>query len=125
VQPQWENTSPIYRQMRDHLVAMILEGTLREGDPLPSVRHVAIEYHINPITVLKSYQQLVDDGLLEKRRGKGMFVCIGAKAALLAEERSKFLSTVWPRICAACTRMGIDMNDLPKPPAGDADPKHR
>jgi GntR family transcriptional regulator len=123
VEPQWESNAPIYRQMRDRFVAMILDGTLREGDPLPSVRHVAGEFRINPLTVLKSYQQLVDDGLLEKRRGKGMFVCAGAKAALLSDERNRFLSREWPRICAACARMGIDIDELPKtaPPATDRD----
>jgi GntR family transcriptional regulator len=122
VEPQWENNAPIYRQMRDRLVAMILDGTLREGDPLPSVRHVAAEFRINPLTVLKSYQQLVDDGLLEKRRGKGMYVCDGAKAALLTEERARFMSQIWPRICASCVRLGIDINELPKQPAAESRP---
>jgi GntR family transcriptional regulator len=113
VEPQWESNAPIYRQMRDRLVAMILDCTLREGDPLPSVRNVAAEFRINPLTVLKSYQQLVDDGLIEKRRGKGMYVCVGAKNTLLADERARFLSHDWPRVCASCARLGIDINQLP------------
>ena len=72
--PQWDDSQPIYRQLRDRVVAMILEGALKEGDPLPSVRSVAAEYQINPLTVLKGYQSLVDEGLVEKRRGLGMFV---------------------------------------------------
>jgi GntR family transcriptional regulator len=114
VEPQWEKSSPIYRQMRERFVAMILDGKLREGDQLPSVRDVAIRYHINPLTVLKAVQQLVDDRLIEKRRGKGLFVCIGAKAALLADERNRFLSQEWPRVCASCQRLGIDIDELPK-----------
>jgi GntR family transcriptional regulator len=113
VEPLWDNNAPIYRQMRDRLIAMILEGKLREGDSLPSVRNVAAHYHINPLTVLKSFQQLVDDGLVEKRRGKGMFVCTGAKAALLTDQRAHFLSQEWPRICASCARLGIDIHELP------------
>jgi len=114
VEHQWQDNAPIYCQMRDRLIAMILEGRLCEGDPMPSVRDVAARYHINPITVLKSYQKLVDDGLLERRRGRGMFICTGAKATLLAGERARFLSQEWPRICASCARLGIDIHELPK-----------
>jgi GntR family transcriptional regulator len=113
VEPQWESSTPIYRQMRDRLVVMILEGKIREGDPLPSVREIAARYGINPLTVLKSCQQLVVERLIEKRRGKGMFVCVGAKDALLTEERSRFLSQEWPRVCASCARLGIDIHQLP------------
>ena len=77
--PQWDNSLPIYRQLRDRVVAMILEGVLKEGDPLPSVRNVAAEFRLNPLTVLKGYQQLVDEQLVEKRRGRGMFVSNGAR----------------------------------------------
>ena len=79
--PQWDDSQPIYRQLRDRVVAMILEGVLKEGDPLPSVRAVAAEFRLNPLTVLKGYQQLVDEQLVEKRRGRGMFVNTGLGAA--------------------------------------------
>jgi GntR family transcriptional regulator len=117
MEPQWENNAPIYRQLRDRLVAMILEGELREGDPLPSVRNVAAEFRINPLTVLKSYQQLVDDQLVEKRRGRGMYVSPGAKLALLTEERARFLSQEWPRIRACIARLNINFDELQKLPA--------
>ena len=89
--PQWDDSVPIYRQLRDRVVAMILEGALKEGDPLPSVRSVAAEFRLNPLTVLKGYQQLVDEQLVEKRRGLGMFVSLGARNALMKDERQRFL----------------------------------
>src|SRR5204862_4789049 len=95
---EWNDNQPIYRQLRDRMVAMILDGALKEGDPLPSVRNVAAEYRVNPLTVLKSYQELVDEGLVEARRGLGMFVVDGAHHLLLEGEREKFLSQEWPRI---------------------------
>src|SRR5216110_2657689 len=98
MEPQWDDSAPIYRQLRDRVVAMILEGVLKEGDPLPSVRNVAAEYRVNPLTVLKGYQQLVDDGLVESRRGLGMFINSGARNILLKGERQKFLDEEWPRI---------------------------
>src|ERR1700751_3017727 len=87
---EWNDSQPIYRQLRDRDVAMILDGALKEGDPLPSVRNVAAEYRVNPLTVLKGYQHLVDEGLVETRRGRGMFVNPGARAALLTAERERF-----------------------------------
>jgi GntR family transcriptional regulator len=121
---QWDNGQPIYRQLRDRVVAMILEGELRDGDALPSVRQVAAEFRLNPITVLKGYQQLVDEQLIEKRRGLGMFVSAGACAALLADERRRFLDTDWPRIRATIQRLGLSAEQLlhsplPAPPATD------
>src|ERR1700757_2597467 len=95
---EWNDSQPIYRQLRDRGVAMILDGVLKEGAPLPSVRTVAAEYRVNPLTVLKGYQQLVDEQLVEKRRGLGMFVNSGARSLLLAGERQKFLQDEWPRI---------------------------
>src|SRR5207237_2520390 len=89
--PQWDDSVPIYRQLRDRVVAMILEGVLKEGDPLPSVRSVAADHRVNPLTVLKGYQQLVDEGLVESRRGRGMFINTGARHLLLQGERQKFL----------------------------------
>lgn len=109
---QWDDSQPIYRQLRDRVVAMILEGLLKEGDPLPSVRSVAAEFRINPLTVLKSYQQLVDEQLVEKRRGRGMFVNMGAAQALRIEERRRFLEIEWPRIAATIARLGLSREEL-------------
>ena len=109
---QWNDNEPIYRQLRDRVVALILYGVLNEGDPLPSVRTVAAEYRINPLTVLKSYQELVDEELVEKRRGLGMFVRHGAQQRLLARERQKFLAEEWPRISARIQRLGLAAKDL-------------
>ena len=108
----WTDTQPIYRQLRDKVVAMILEGTLTDGDALPSVRSVAAEFTLNPLTVLKGYQQLVDDGLVEKRRGRGMFITPGARAQLLKGERQRFLEQEWPRVLASIDRLGLDASDL-------------
>ena len=109
---EWNDTQPIYRQLRDRVVAMILDGVLEEGDPLPSVRNVAAEYRVNPLTVLKGYQQLVDEGLVETRRGLGMFINTGARGLLLQGERQKFLSEDWPRIYATIQRLGLKAEDL-------------
>jgi GntR family transcriptional regulator len=111
---EWNDNQPIYRQLRDRIVAMILDGVLKEGDPLPSVRTVAAEYRINPLTVLKSYQGLVDEELVEKRRGLGMFVRHGAHKALLGGEREKFLTEEWPRISATIQRLGLKPQELLK-----------
>ena len=108
----WNDNQPIYRQLRDKVVAMILEGTLADGDALPSVRSVAAEFTLNPLTVLKGYQQLVDEGLVEKRRGRGMFVTPGARALLLTGERQRFLQQEWPRVKAAIERLGLDATEL-------------
>ncbi len=97
---EWNDSQPIYRQLRDRVVAMILDGVLKEGDPLPSVRNVATESRVNPLTVLKAYQELVDEQLVETRRGLGMFVNAGARDLLLKGERKKFLSEEWPRVAA-------------------------
>src|SRR5512145_3437413 len=104
----WNDSLPIYRQLRDRVVAMILEGVLNDGDPLPSVRSVAAEYRLNPLTVLKGYQQLVDEQLVEKRRGRGMFVTEGARVQLLRGERQRFLEQEWPRVLATIERLGLD-----------------
>src|SRR5439155_23402870 len=101
---EWNDNQPIYRQLRDRVVAMILEGVLKEGDPLPSVRSVAAESRVNPLTVLKGYQQLADEGLVETRRGLGMFVNAGARDLLLRGERQKFLGGEWPLIQASNQR---------------------
>jgi GntR family transcriptional regulator len=109
---EWSDSQPIYRQLRDRVVAMILDGVLKEGDPLPSVRNVAAGYRVNPLTVLKGYQQLVDEELVEKRRGLGMFVRSGARNLLLRGERQKFLTEEWPRVHATIQRLGLTAEDL-------------
>jgi GntR family transcriptional regulator len=111
---EWNDSQPIYRQLRDRVVAMILDGVLKEGDPLPSVRNVAAETRINPITVLKGYQQLVDEQLVEMKRGRGMFVKPGARNLLLEGERQKFLEEQWPRIYATIQRLGLTPKELLK-----------
>jgi len=114
MEPQWDDSLPIYRQLRDRVVAMILEGVLKEGDPLPSVRNVAAEFRLNPLTVLKGYQQLVDEQLVEKRRGLGMFVSAGARNALMKDERQRFLEEEWPKVYATIQRLGLSTTDLLK-----------
>lgn len=109
---EWNDNQPIYRQLRDRVVAMILDGVLKEGDPLPSVRNVAAEYRVNPLTVLKGYQELVDEGLVETRRGRGMFINAGARALLLQGERQKFLAEEWPRLYATIQRLGLKPEEL-------------
>ena len=110
--PKWSDDLPIYRQLRDRVVAMILEGVLGDGDALPSVRNVAAEYRLNPLTVLKGYQELVDEGLVEKKRGRGMFVTDGAKLQLLKDERQRFLQKEWPAVLASIERLGLDAAEL-------------
>jgi GntR family transcriptional regulator len=110
--PEWNDGQPIYRQLHDRVVAMILDGVLKEGDPLPSVRNVAAEYRVNPLTVLKGYQQLVDEGLVETKRGRGMFINEGARSLLLQGERQKFLGEEWPRIYATIQRLGLNAKEL-------------
>ena len=112
---EWNDNQPIYRQLRDRVVAMILDGVLNEGDSLPSVRNVAAEYRVNPLTVLKAYQELVDDQFVESKRGLGMFVKAGARNLLLKGERQKFLAEEWPRIYATIERLGLKAEDLLEP----------
>ncbi len=111
---EWDDGQPIYRQLRDRVVAMILEGVLKEGDPLPSVRAVSTDYRLNPLTVLKAYQQLVDEKLVEMKRGRGMFVNPGARDVLLKSERQKFLEAEWPRIQEKIQRLGLSAKNLLK-----------
>ncbi len=112
MQGEWNDAQPIYRQLRDRVVTMILEGVLADGDALPSVRTVAAEYRLNPLTVLKGYQELVDEGLVEKRRGRGMYVREGACKALMKDERQAFLEEQWPEIVATIRRLNLDPADL-------------
>src|SRR6201981_560237 len=110
--PQWDDSSPIYRQLRDRVGAIILEGVLKEGDPRPSVRSFAADFRLNPLTVLKGYQQLVDEQLVEKRRGRGMFVSSGARKALMKDERQRFLEDEWPKVYATIQRLGLSQAEL-------------
>ena len=107
----WNDSTPIYRQLRDRVVAMILDGVLKQGDPLPSVRQVAGDFQINPITVSKAYQELVDENLVEKRRGLGMYVTDGARDALLKSERERFLREEWPTLSARLDRLGLSLKE--------------
>lgn len=110
--PNWNDSQPIYRQLRDRVVAMIIEGTLNDGEALPSVRNVAAEYQLNPLTVLKGYQALVDEDLVEKRRGLGMFVKEGARKKLTRDERQRFLEEEWPLVLETIERLGMDPDEL-------------
>jgi len=112
MESEWNDSQPIYRQLRDRVVAMILDGVLKEGDPLPSVRTAATESRVNPLTVLKAYQELADEQLVETRRGLGMFVNAGARDLLLKGERKKFLAEQWPRVAATIHRLGITQKEL-------------
>jgi GntR family transcriptional regulator len=109
---EWNDSQPIYRQLRDRVVHMILDGVLNEGDSLPSVRSVAAESRVNPLTVLKAYQGLVDEDLVETQRGLGMFVKAGARNLLLKGERQKFLDEEWPRVAAKIERLGLTSKEL-------------
>jgi GntR family transcriptional regulator len=109
---QWNDSQPIYWQLKERTIAMILDGTLKEGTALPSVRTVASDFQLNPITVSKSYQALVDEGLVEKRRGLGMFVCEGARAKLTDTERDKFLNEEWPAMVTRIRQLGLNTEEL-------------
>ncbi len=111
---EWNDGTPIYRQLRDIVVTMILDGTLPEGGILPSVRHVATQFQVNPLTVLKSYQLLVGEGIVESRRGRGMFVNPGGRQLLLKTERERFLAEEWPRVCDTLQRLGLSAEELLK-----------
>ncbi|MGB7986280.1 MAG: GntR family transcriptional regulator [Terracidiphilus sp.] len=131
METEWNDSQPIYRQIRNRVVAMILDCVLSEGDPLPSVRNVAIEFRVNPLTVLKGYQELVDEQLVESRRGRGMFINAGARAVLLQGERKKFLTEEWPRVYANILRLGLTPKELldaaenqpPLNPTNEKEPK--
>lgn len=110
--PNWNDNQPIYRQLRDKVVAMILEGALKDGDALPSVRSVAADFQLNPLTVMKGYQELVDENLVEKRRGLGMFVRDGACNKLMYNERDRFVQEEWPLIVQTIRRLGLDAREL-------------
>jgi len=109
---EWNDSQPIYRQLRDFIVTLILDGSLSEGDALPSVRRLAAEFRVNPLTVLKSYQLLVGEGVVESRRGRGMFVIPGARNLLLASERERFSQEEWPRVVDTLHRLGLRAEEL-------------
>jgi len=108
----WSDSTPIYRQLKERVVAMVLDGELKEGDALPSVRQVAADYQLNPITVSRAYQELADEALVEKRRGLGMYVIDGAREKLLASERERFLKEEWPQVLARIERLGLKPEQL-------------
>jgi GntR family transcriptional regulator len=108
----WNDNTPIFRQLKERVVGMMLDGVLKPGDALPSVRQVAAEYQLNPITVSKAYQELVDEQLVEKRRGIGMYVTEGASDKLLATERERFMREEWPAMLERIRRLGIDPAEL-------------
>ncbi|MGY0798478.1 GntR family transcriptional regulator [Lysobacter sp. A286] len=109
---QWSDGAPIYRQLKERVVAMMLDGVLKPGDALPSVRQVAAEYQLNPITVSRAYQELVDEALVEKRRGLGMYMTEGAAKKLLASERDRFLTEEWPLVLERIARLGLAVEEL-------------
>jgi GntR family transcriptional regulator len=109
---EWNDREPIYRQIRDRMIAFILDGVVKEGEPLPSVRTVAAEYRVNHLTVLKAYQELADRGLVEARRGLGMFINAGARDLLIEAEREKFLREEWPRVSAIIQRLGLSAEEM-------------
>ena len=109
---RWNDSQPIYWQLKERTITMILDETLAEGDALPSVRTVASEFQLNPITVSKSYQALVDEGLVEKRRGLGMFVCKGAHQQLVKSEKDKFIKSEWPATLNRIRQLGLDIGEL-------------
>ena len=113
----WDQSTPIYQQLRDRTVASILDGHLNEGDLLPSVRQVAIDLQVNPITVSKAYQILVDEGLVVAERGIGMRIKNGARDQLLHDERTRFLTTVWPQIVDQINQLNLSWDELPLPPS--------
>jgi GntR family transcriptional regulator len=112
---QWSDGAPIYRQLKDRVIAMMLDGLLKPGDPLPSVRQVAAEYQLNPITVSRAYQELADEALVEKRRGLGMYVTEEAARKLLVNERERFLKEEWPLVMERIARLGLKLDELMAP----------
>lgn len=108
----WHNNTPIYRQLKDRIVGMLLDGLLKPGDPLPSVRQIAADFQLNPITVSRAYQELADATLVEKRRGIGMYVTDGAREKLVATERERFLREEWPQVLERIRRLGMNVDEL-------------
>ncbi|GAB3332856.1 GntR family transcriptional regulator [Marilutibacter aestuarii] len=109
---QWSDGAPIYRQLKERVIAMMLDGELKPGDALPSVRQVAADYQLNPITVSRAYQELADEALIEKRRGLGMYVTEEAARKLLVNERERFLTEEWPLVLERISRLGLSPQEL-------------
>ncbi|MBN7796163.1 GntR family transcriptional regulator [Parahaliea mediterranea] len=114
VSVEWNDKQPIYRQLRDRVVERIMDGSFAEGEAVPSVRQVAADFQINHLTVGKAYQELVDAGLLEKRRGLGMFVTDGARRALTTGEQERFLEEEVPAFAERVRVLGLDMGNVVK-----------
>jgi GntR family transcriptional regulator len=110
----WREDVPIYRQIKDRVIAAILDGSIKEGEAIPSVRTVAVDLQVNPLTVSKAYQELADEGIVERRRGLGMFVPDGLRAKLGSSERDTFLKNEWPQLVARIKRLAIDPAELIK-----------
>ncbi|MFT3805503.1 GntR family transcriptional regulator [Arenimonas sp.] len=108
----WSDNAPIYRQLKERVVEMMLDGVLKPGDALPSVRQIAADYQLNPITVSRAYQELADEALVEKRRGLGMYVTDGARDKLLSSERERFLKEEWPAMLERIRRLGLNLEQL-------------
>lgn len=108
----WNDDQPIYKQLRDRVAGLIMDGTFKEGEPVPSVRQVSAESQINHLTVAKAYQELVDEGVLEMKRGRGMFVLPGARDTLRAQERDKFINAELPALMARMAHLGISIEEL-------------
>ncbi len=109
---KWNDQTPIFRQLKEKVIELIIDGEVAEGEAVPSVRQVAADYHINPLTVSKAYQELVDEEVLEKKRGLGMFVTDGAKNKLFDEEKRQFLDVEWPKIMIRIERLGLTLDEL-------------
>ena len=116
----WNDNAPIYRQLKDRVVSMMLDGVLKPGDALPSVRQIAAEYQLNPITVSRAYQELADEALVEKRRGLGMYMTDGARDKLLSSERERFLREEWPLVMERIQRLGLSADELMRAAKGGA-----
>jgi GntR family transcriptional regulator len=112
MQDSWRDDQPIYRQLHERILGLILKGTIKEGEPIPSVRQVASDYQINHLTVAKAYQELVDTGMVEKRRGLGMFVLPGARQKAMASEREKFVQQELPQIVQRAHQLGMKEAEL-------------
>jgi GntR family transcriptional regulator len=113
---QWRDDAPIYRQLKERVITLMLDGQLQPGHALPSVRQVAADYQLNPITVSRAYQELVDEQLVEKRRGLGMFMTADAAERLLRTERERFLTQQWPAVLERIERLGLSLDELIKAP---------
>lgn len=109
---EWNDSTPIYLQLRERVLAQILDGAIKPGEPLPSVRQVAGELAINPLTVSKAYQSLADEGVVEKRRGLGLYVTDNADRDVRRRERERFLGEEWPRLVTRIRQLELSPEQL-------------